>query len=181
MSDYRVANRYAKSLIELAESQDLLEEIHGDMQSFGQVCEESRDFVMLLRNPIIKHYKKRAVLKAIFGGKVNPMTSAFFDIICRKSREYFLPMIATEFHSQYNKMKGIVAASVVTASGLNDDLREDFVQILKDISGKKEIELSEEIDTALIGGFILKIGDRQIDDSVSGKLRSLKRQLHVNA
>ena len=128
---------------------------------------------------IISLLATRAVIKAIFGGKVTKLTSSFFDIICRKKRENFLPAIAVEFHNQYNLMKGIAAASVTTASPLTDDLRNKFTEILQSISGKENIELKEKIDNDLIGGFILKIGDRQIDDSVSGKLRTLRKELHV--
>ena len=180
MLDYRVAHRYAKSLIELAESKGILDKVHEDISLFATACEESRELSLLLKTPIVKHVTKKKILRKLFDGKVDKMTSAFFDIICDKNRESFLQDIAKEFHIQYNIHKGIVAAQVTTAVELNDELRKEFNSILKDISGKKNIELEEIVDEELIGGYILKVGDRQIDDSVSGKLNALRRKLIIS-
>ena len=62
---------------------------------------------MMLRSPVIRHEKKKAVLDKIFTGKVNALTLAIIDIITRKNREPILPAIAAEFHNAYNEYKGI--------------------------------------------------------------------------
>ena len=180
MHDYRVASRYAKSLLLLAVERNLLEKVHGDIRMFSELCGDSRELVLLLQNPIVKHERKRAILGKIFEGKVEGITMAFFDIICRKNREKFLVDIAREFHHQYNVHNGIESATVITTTALTDDLRKEFERILIEISGKKSVEIEEKIDTDLLGGFILKVGDQQIDDSLSGKLNALRKQLIVN-
>lgn len=179
MSDFRVASRYAKSLLDLAEEKGVLEEVHQDMLLFASTLEESRDFFNMLKNPIIKHDKKLKILKAIFSGKVHPMTISIFEIISRKNRESFLPGIATEFHHQYNIFKKVEEARVTTTFPLTDDIRLQFKQIVKQITGKS-VELKEEVNPELIGGFILKIGDRQIDDSISSQLKELKLEFSQN-
>ena len=111
MHDYRVASRYAKSLLLLAEEQNILDQVHSDILIFSELCGRSRELVLLLQNPIIKHEKKRAVLKEIFSGKIHPITASFFDIICKKNREKFLVDMAKEFHHQYNVHNGIESAA----------------------------------------------------------------------
>lgn len=179
MSEYRVAYRYAKSLLELAEEKGILEAVHQDMQLFASVAKENRDFVLLLKNPIIPGDKKLSVLEAVFGGKVNELTQEFYKIIVRKGREGYLLAISKEFHLQYNAYKGIAGAKVITTFALNDELRKQFTDIVKEISGK-EVELEEMVDEDLLGGFVLRIGDRQVDESVSTKLLRLKKEFSYN-
>lgn len=172
MSDRRVASRYAKSLIELAEEKGILEEINRDMQLFLEVCEENRLFKLALKNPIIKNDKKLSVLKSIFEKKTNKLTILFFELISRKNRESILPEVAEEFHKQYNLLKGVVAAQVVTPFPLNDALRAEFRNLVKS-RFNKEAELSESVDESLIGGFVLTVGDKQLNESLISKLREL--------
>lgn len=180
MSEYRVAYRYAKSLIDLSVEKGILEEVHQDMQLFDRVVSGNRDFYLMLRNPIINHGKKLSVLTALFSGKVNNLTEEFFKIITRKGRESYLPGIAREFHVQYNAKMGIAKAMVTTTFPLTDDLRQQFTKIVKDISGK-EVELTESVDESLLGGFLLRIGDRQIDETISSKLKKLKKEFSNNS
>ena len=172
MTDTRVASRYAKSLLELAIEKGVVEKVHDDMLMFSQLCQSNRDFLLMLRNPIINHDKKRKILYKLFEGKVDPSTLAIFDIITRKNREGFLPDIAEAFVSQYRTYRGIEKATVTTPFPLTDALRAQFKNIVAEQTGHS-VELEEKVDKELIGGFILKIGDRLMDNSVRHKLQSL--------
>lgn len=180
MSEFRAASRYAKSLLELAAEKEVLEEVHNDMLSFDQLCKQSREFELMLKNPIIKNSKKRAILQDIFKGKVSDMTLAIFDIISKKNREPILPQIAKDFHRQYNLRKSIQEARVTTAVSLTDELKAQIERLVKEISGKDEVELTTLIDKDIIGGYILKVGDRQIDDSLKSKLKALELKFSQN-
>ena len=180
MSDVRVASRYAKSLLELAVEQGKIEEVHKDMMLLDTVCNQNRDFALVLKNPIIKNDKKKAILEAIFGGKVCDLTMAIFDIITRKNRESVLPAIAIEFHHQYNVYKSIETATITTAVKIDDSLRKSFEKIVKQISDKKEVELEEVVDENIIGGYVLKVGDRQLDDSIKSKIKELELKFSKN-
>lgn len=179
MSEIRVASRYAKSLIELAIEKGVLEEVHFDMQLFTNTVESNRELYLLLKNPIVQNDKKQAILKALFGARVNKMTNLFFEIISRKKREGNLPAIAREFHARYNEYKGIVSAEVVTTFELTAQLRKEFIAIIEKISGKS-VELHERIDKSLIGGYVLRIEDKQIDESISARLMELKNEFSQN-
>jgi F-type H+-transporting ATPase subunit delta len=180
MIDSRAASRYVKSLLGLAVEQNALEQVHHDMQLFAKVVEENRSFELMLKNPIIKHDKKRDILENLFKGKVHNLTMSILDIITRKNREPLLPAIAKEFHNAYNEYKGIGKATVTTAVPLDAKLRTDIENLVKKYSDKSNIELTEKIDKDMIGGFILNVGDRQIDASIKNKLKALKLNFSQN-
>lgn len=179
MSDIRVASRYAKSLIELADEKGVLEEVHADMLLLSSIISANRDFKLLLHNPVIKSNKKLAILNQIFTGKVQPMTLMFFNIVASKGRESVLAFIAAEFEKQYNELKGIQVAKVTTAVPLLPADRDILIKQLTAETGKI-IQLEETIDPALIGGILLRVGDRQIDSTVKDKLRRLKNDFKDN-
>lgn len=180
MADIRVASRYVKSLLGLAVEQGVLEEVNRDMQLFSKVCAENRAFVLMLKSPVIRHDKKRDILESIFQGKVSKLSMSIFDIITRKNREPLLPSIAKEFHNAYNVYKNIGKASIITATPLDAKLRAEIEKIAQKLSDKNQVELDEKVDKELIGGFVLNVGDKQIDASIKSKLRALKRKFSEN-
>ncbi len=180
MADSRVAQRYVKSLLDLAVEQKAVDAVHDDMVLFSKSCTGSKAFVGMLQSPVIRHEDKLAILKKIFARKVNPITLAIFEIITRKNREPLLPQIASNFHRAYNEHKGIGTARVAAPMALDDKLSDRIRKIAAGISGTKEVELSERVDPTLIGGFVLNVGDRQIDTSLKSRLKSLKRIFKEN-
>jgi F-type H+-transporting ATPase subunit delta len=180
MADSRVASRYVKSLLSLAVEQGVVEEVHKDMQFFDKVCHSNRDFVLMLKSPIIRHEKKKEILNKLFSGRVHALTMSIIDILTKKNREPLLPSIATEFHNAYNVYKGIGKASVISTVPVDDKLRSELVAIVKKLSNMKQVELEEKVDKDLIGGFILNVGDRQIDASIKNKLKTLKNKFSEN-
>lgn len=176
----RAASRYVKSLLGLAVEKNVLEEVHRDMLLFSQVASDSRAFEVLLHSPVIKHHKKLEILKKIFKGKVSNLTMAFFEIITRKNREPILLSVAHEFHNAYNEYKGIGKATVTTAIPLDNAMRAEFERLVLRFSNKKRIELSEKVDADLIGGFVLKVGDRQVDASIKSKIKTLEVEFSHN-
>lgn len=180
MVESRAASRYVKSLLGLAVEQNVVDQVHADMQLFNKTVEISREFELLLKNPIIKHDKKRDILEKLFKGKVHPLTLSIFDIITKKNREPLLPAIAKEFHNAYNEYKGIRKATITTAVPLDAKLKAEFEQLVKNLSNKTQVELLEKIDKEMIGGFVLNIDDKQIDASIKNKLKALKVKFSEN-
>jgi F-type H+-transporting ATPase subunit delta len=180
MSNYRIARRYSQSLIELSIEMDRLESVKKDMDMLNSLCEDNRDFLLFLKNPIVNNYQKLKILTKIFKDKVDDITFKFIAIVTRKSRENVIPEMASEFLVQYRKYRKIELVEVTTPIVLDKKLRSEFEKLAKNHVGKGwTVDLIEKVDKELIGGYIVKIGDRQIDDSVSSKLRDLKKQLIV--
>ncbi|MCY7357527.1 MAG: ATP synthase F1 subunit delta [Rudanella sp.] len=168
-----VAFRYAKSLLDLAKEKGLTEEIHKDMLFFKNTLDGSRPLVLMLKNPIVRSSKKDAVLNAIFKGRINPMTSAFIDIIARKNRESIIDDIAIEYIRLYDEQKGIERATVITTTPLTDELRAKFKEMVARKTGSQLVDLTEKVNPQIIGGYILQLGDQQVDASVRSQLNEL--------
>lgn len=180
MADSRVASRYVRSLLGLAVEQNALEPVHADMLMFDRVCDSNRDFLVMLRSPVIKHELKRDILEKLFKSRVHALTWAILDIITRKNREPLLPAIADNFHKAYNEYHKIGFASVISAAPLDAKLRSEINAVAMKLADRSKTELVEKVDPTLIGGFILNVGDKQIDASVSSKLRALKLNFSYN-
>jgi F-type H+-transporting ATPase subunit delta len=173
MSQQTVAFRYAKSLLDLAIEKKVEAKVYEDMKLFSSVCHENHQFFLLLKNPIVSHYHKLTILKQIFKGKVDASTMAIFEIITQKNREAILPLIAEDYLVQYELFKGIQKAYITTVTPLTAAQKAEFTQIIADKTGKK-VEIIEKIDERIIGGYVLKVNDRQIDTSVKTRLNDLK-------
>jgi F-type H+-transporting ATPase subunit delta len=179
MEGTRVAARYAKSFIDLTMEQGLLEQAYADMKLVAEVAAENPELISLLKSPIIKTDKKQAVLKEIFGSKINKVTSAYLQLITGRRRETYLPQVAEEFINQYKEKKKILTAVIITANGIDDNIRQRVMDLVKD-SSNTEVVLQEKINKAIIGGFILRVGDKQVDASIARKLNNLKRDFKEN-
>ena len=176
MSQVMVASRYAKSLFDLSIELKILDRIYKDMILLEQVCSENRPLVTLLRNPIIRFDYKLRSLNKIFEKHVHTLTLKFFNLISRKNRASILPEVSKRFVNLYLEYKGIVKADVTTAVSLSPALRKEFESIIGKATGKK-VELNTSVDESLVGGYVLKIGDNQLDDSIKNKLKNLRREL----
>ena len=171
-----VASRYAKSLIDLAKEKNVLEVVIEDMKLFKDTADKNRGLMLALKSPVVRHEKKLNILKALFQNRVNPVSYSIFEIITKKNRESILDAIADEFIKQYNEHEGILKATVITTTPLTEELRKQFNDIVATATGKR-IELEEKINPDLIGGYILRVNDRQIDASLRSRLNELKLQL----
>jgi len=180
MADQRVAARYAKSLLDLAQEMGTLPTIKQDMDLLATTMAGSRDLRLLLRNPIVKHDKKLSILTAIFQGKVSETLMRFFQILTSKNREDALEFIGDEFLVQYNALMGVQVAEVTSATPLTPATRAEIEKMVKQQTGLQDVSLTEKVDASLIGGFVLRVGDQQIDDSVKGNLRRLRTALTNN-
>ncbi len=181
MSNQRVAYAYAKSLMELAIERGELEEVYRDFLHLAKMARSNRDLELVMRNPIVSSEKKLNVLKALYKERgATEATMAFFEIICRKGREEVLADIAREFQVQYQLHNSIQVAEVTTTFPLDDKLRAEFSRIVLEISGMKEVKLTEKVNPDLIGGFVLRVNDRQLDESLSSKLRELRVEFSQN-
>jgi F-type H+-transporting ATPase subunit delta len=179
MGSTRVASRYAKSLIELAKEKNHLEQVSADMELLVKIAGENPQFAKVMNNPIIGHDKKQSILNALFKGRVDDLTFSLFSIITRKNRETHLVEIGKEFIHQYRLLQGIELAEITTTFPLTDSLREDFRRLIAKTE-KRKVALQEKIDKNIIGGYILKIGDRQVDESIKAKLQKLKSKFKDN-
>jgi F-type H+-transporting ATPase subunit delta len=175
MSEIKVALRYSKSLLDLAKAENVVEEINNDMKLFYQTVKASSELKAVLSNPIIPLHSKQAILHQLFEGKVNKITIGFFDIMVRKGRAEFIYQGAKQFFELYNELNGIVKAEVVSATELTETSKKELINNIEKALNRKVL-LESKVNPDLIGGFILTVGDKQFDTSISSGLNDLKRE-----
>jgi F-type H+-transporting ATPase subunit delta len=180
MKETRVALRYAKSLISLAEERDVLEQVKGDMELILSVCEENQDFSNMLKSPVVKADKKSAILNQVFGSKISELSLSFLNLLTSKKREAILGAVAENYINLYNESKNIVSATVTTAAAITEDIKAQVLTQLKSVVGDADVRIEERVDASLIGGFVLRVGDLEFNASVANKLQKLKREFVSN-
>lgn len=176
MADSIVAYRYAKSLFDLATEKNVVNEVNDDMTLFKTVCDENRQFLVIMGNPIVRHHTKLGILKKTFEKNVHPVTFSIFNVLTKKNRENLIYSIAEEFDKLYNQQQGIQKVTITTVTPLTESQRTEFTKIVSEATGKKVV-LEEKVNENLIGGYILSVGDTQIDTSVRKRLNELKLSL----
>jgi F-type H+-transporting ATPase subunit delta len=173
-----VASRYAKSLLDLAIEKKQLDVVYKDMILIKNTCDSSHELQVFLKSPVVKIDKKIEVFKALFESSVSELTGAYLNLIANKKRATVLAEIIDSFIAQYKTYNKITIATITSAVKLDDSTRKKALSIVK-AKSDGEVELVEKVNPELIGGFILRIGDDQIDNSVSRQLANLKKNFNT--
>lgn len=181
MPNPRLANRYAKSLVDLSIEKNQLETVYADMKYLQSVCSASKEFAILLQSPIITADKKSRIFEVVGNaGKVGELTTAFSKLLINKGREGELPEIADAFINQYNAMKGIHRVKLTTAIELSEELKQSISDKAAKEGGLGNVELETKVDESLIGGFVLEFNNNLVDASIARDLRDIKKQFEKN-
>jgi F-type H+-transporting ATPase subunit delta len=175
MKSTKVASRYAKSLLEIALEQKNVDSVLGDMKFLLNASEGSKDFEMLVSSPIINASKKIEIFEKIFE-QFETVSMDFIKLITNNSREEFLIQIARSFEAQVKEYKGIVPITIISATSLDAATKAKIVAKVQE-TVKGELEIEEKIDASLIGGFVVRMGDMQIDASIANQFNNLKQRL----
>ncbi len=170
----RAAIRYAKAILETAVSTERVNQVNDDMKSIINAVNSSADLKDFLASPIITSEVKMNVLSEVFGS-VQADTKSLFRLLQENKRFEILEAIATQFNAQFDEMNGVEVAKVTTAFPITADLEAKILAKATSISTKK-ITIQNTVDPSIIGGFILRIGDKQYNASVSNRLQELKRE-----
>lgn len=180
LNNPRLAIRYAKSLIDLANERDQLNEVYNDMMFLQSVCNSNRDFIAVLQSPVIKEDKKNKIIEAVTKGRVSELTSSFIRLLGAKTRESNLPEIIAAFIEQYNKIRGVHKVKITTANELSEEMKESFISRIKKFNGIGNIELQTVVNEKLIGGFVLEMEGKLVDASILRDLKDIKKQFMNN-
>ncbi len=171
-----IAVRYAKAFFLLGKEKNKLDVFVQDIQLLDTLIAENTDLWLMLESPVVKASQKKSVIKQLLEKTVDQLTIQFIDMIIANKRELFLKDIARVFLAMYRKEQGIIATTLTTASPLDKVSREKMQEKLsKAFNGT--IEITEKVDQTLIGGFVIRVEDLQLDASVTNQLKTIKREL----
>ena len=151
----------------------LLEEI----EQLQKILAENEDFGRLMNHPKIIKEEKIEVAKTVFEGRISGELLGFLTIIISKDRYREIDEILTYFVAKVKEYKGIGIATVTTAVPLKDDQCKAVEKKLLDTTKYKSMEIHYDVDASLIGGMVIRIGDRVVDSSISTKLSELQKDL----
>lgn len=179
MNHSLVKQRYAKSLLDLALDLNQVEEVKEDMLTLIKAAEETHELKVMLRSPVIKPDDKVTILSKVFEGKVCTLTHQFMVLLAKKKREELLLEIGATYLTLYKIHKGIKTAYLTTSKELSPETRERVLARLTSQTGA-QIELIESVDPDIIGGFVLRVDDKQIDASMRGELKTIAREFDEN-
>jgi F-type H+-transporting ATPase subunit delta len=174
MSELTVAARYAKSLIDLAGEDNKVDALKKDMELFHRTLKANPELKAVLANPIVSHSKKIKIVDEVFAGKMDKTSTAFFKLMINKGRGEVLYTTSQEYVNMYDLKNNIVHATVVSATDLSEANKNKIIAEIEASTGGT-VKLDAKVDPALIGGFILTVGDRQVDTSIASDLRKLKK------
>jgi F-type H+-transporting ATPase subunit delta len=173
----RAANRYAKALLDLAFEENQGEVIYKDMQLVAQTISSNAELQLLFDSPIFKITDKKETLLKIFGNKISKLSNNLIGLLETNKRMSLLQLIAVQYSMLYNEKKQFVEVTVTTAFTIDDKMRTLILSKAQELANGKEVHLKNKVDESIIGGFILRVGDVQIDASIINKLGNLKREL----
>ena len=180
MSHPRVAIRYAKAIVDLGVEKQSLEQIYQDSKLIVLMCKQSREFLALLKSPVVKPSKKNQIIHAVLDGKVSAITAAFVTLLVNKGRESILLEIMAEVENCYNQINQIHKIKFTTAVAISDDIKNAIIAKIKADKQLEKIVLDHVIDETIIGGFKLELGHVQVDGSIEKDLKDIKRQFMKN-
>ncbi|MGN7812212.1 MULTISPECIES: ATP synthase F1 subunit delta [Flavobacterium] len=175
MASTRAAIRYAKAILDLANSKGVAEAVNNDMKSIASAIETNTELSTFIQNPTTTVEVKESALLEVFAD-VNGVTKGLFHLLFENKRFEILDAIAVEYNKLFDESNGIEVAKVTTAIPMDAALEAKVLAKVATLSDKK-ITIENIVDPSIIGGFILRIGDNQYNASVANRLQVLKREL----
>lgn len=172
-----VGKRYAEALYEVALELDKLEDFKEEIKAISQVLETEPQLKTIFEHPKLSKEEKKDIVNSIFKGRVSQEILNLCYIVIDKGREAYLTQISEEYIRLSNEKQGIVEAKAITAVPMDD---KEMKKLEKQLSKKldKKVLLSNEIDSTIIGGVLVKIGDKIIDSSIKGRFADLYKDLN---
>ena len=178
MAGTRAALRYAKALLDLSEDQKKTDRIYEDMQGIADTLNNNAELEAVLQSPVVRSAVKTSVLLEVFK-QSDDLTKQLFNTLITNKRIALLGAVAESYGRLYDDLKGHQIAMVTTAVPLTDSLKAKVLKRVKSLTDK-EVDIENIIDESILGGYIVRLGDKQINASVAGQLSRLKREFKLN-
>lgn len=172
----QLAQTYAQAVYEIAAEKGLLDEVQEQLETVVETVAAHAELSTLLYHPLIPSQAKKETVTKIFTGELADFVSNFLLLLIDKRRESILPAIVSEYVRMANQVRNIQIAEVTTAQPITEEQRQALTAKLSQVTGSR-IVLKTNIDEQILGGVVVKIGERLIDGSLVRQLQSLKASL----
>jgi len=169
------AGRYAHALFELAREERTIDAVKQDLEKFDAMVAESADLSRFVRSPVFGADEQLRALSAILDkAGIKGLTANFLRVITTNRRLFAVRDMTRAYRLLVARHKGEVAAQVTVAEKISDKNMDALKSALKSVTGGKDIDLEVNVEPAIIGGLIVKVGSRMIDSSLRTKLNAIK-------
>lgn len=169
---------YADALFQLAVETNQTDVLFEESKGVLQILNDNGDLIKLLCHPKIKKEEKTSVIENVFKGRVSDDMTGFLVLTIEKERHSQLVGILEEFISMIKEYKHIGVAFVTTAIELDDGRKREIEKKLIDTTNYVKFEMHYKVDKDIIGGMIIRIGDRVVDSSIKSKIESMSKELY---
>lgn len=176
MQETTVARSYAEALFELAQTDDATELYAAELRQIVQLIESEADFRFFLETPRIEPRDKKRVLRDVFEGKIPERLLRFLLVVVDKRRQRVMPEIAAEFDKLVDEQLGRLQVDVTLAEEPDANAKANIKKHL-DTLFRVEVLPRFRADPRIIGGVVVRVGDRIMDGSIRHRLQGLRRRL----
>jgi len=171
-----VSGRYAEALYELAARDGMVDQVEEELKTINGIVRDSIELQKVLFHPRITAAEKKDFLKNLFADKLSRITENFLFLLVDKQREVFLDDIVSVFTELANRARNVVRAEVTSAVELNKEEKKKLGDVLNRLTGST-VKTVFAVDPALLGGVVVRIGDRVIDGSLRTRLAVMREHL----
>lgn len=173
MNSGLIATRYATALLRFAEDSGTSAKVYDEMKVMAGVYENVHVLTVELEDPVLSTEKKKQLILSAAGNKVCDSTLRFIDLVLEKNREALLRSMALKYIDLYRKKYNIHQTVITTASAIDEATRERIISFIASETGGS-VELRTKIDPSILGGFVIELGSKKWDGSLSGQLQRIK-------
>ncbi len=169
-----LAGRYALALLALADERKQLDPVAEELRGLKAIIAESADLRRLIRSPLFTRAQKSKAMTAILEkAGVGDLTRRFVLLVAQNRRLFALDRMISAYLAELARRRGEITARVTSATTLNDEQHRALVETLRNQVGAK-VQVEVDVDPGLIGGLIVRVGSRMIDNSIRSKLQRLQ-------
>lgn len=172
-----VSRTYGEALFDLAVEQEQLDAIEEEVRLLLAAFEENRDLKRLLNHPKLTREEKVKVVEEIFKGRLSETVVGFLVLVVEKGRNEQLEPILNDFLERVREYRNIGVASVTSAVSLSEEQKKAVEKRLLETTKYVAFEMDYTVDEALIGGLVIRIGDRVVDSSIRTRLDHMAKTL----
>jgi F-type H+-transporting ATPase subunit delta len=168
-----IATPYAEALLQVAESRKETDTVAEQARGLLAIWNDSSELRAAMGSPVLEPEAKKAALAKLFADQLTPSVQNLLKLLADRQRIAVLDVVLIRFLELYRELKGITLAQVTSATALSDEQQQQLNAKVRAIAGTQDVEFDLKVDPSLIGGFVVSMGSRVIDASLSGQVRRL--------
>ena len=177
IGDSKATRRYARALFNVALERNEVDDVARNLQTVTETVSDSPELMMVLHHPQLTRERRKAILLRVFENSIRPDVEHFLALLVEKDRATIIPGVAREFARLVDEYRGASDATVISAIELTAKQKDALIARLKSQMSLNVIRLQSRVDPAILGGLVVRVGDKLFDGSVYSQLNQLREQM----